>query len=41
VVGDPDGDGLVDLEVIVGHDGLARGVRLAPATAVIYQREQP
>jgi hypothetical protein len=35
-VGDPDGDGLVDLEVIVGLDGLARGVRVAPATAVIY-----
>ena len=35
-VGDPDGDGLVDLEVIVGDDGLARGVRVAPATAVIY-----
>ncbi len=35
-VGDPDGDGLVDLEVIVGLDGLARGVRVAPASAVIY-----
>jgi hypothetical protein len=35
-VGDPDGDGLVDLEVIVGLDGLARGVRVAPATALIY-----
>ena len=35
-VGDPDGDGLVDFEVIVGLDGLARGVRVAPATAVIY-----
>lgn len=35
-VGDPDGDGLVDLEVIVGLDGLARGVRVTPATAVIY-----
>ena len=35
-VGDPDGDGLVDLEVIVGDDGLARGVRVAPATAVTY-----
>jgi hypothetical protein len=29
-------DGLVDLEVIVGDDGLARGVRVAPATPVIY-----
>ena len=36
VVGDPDGDGLVDLEVVVGHDGLARAIRVAPATAVIY-----
>jgi hypothetical protein len=35
-VGDPDGDGLVDLEVIVGDDGLARGVRVSPATTVIY-----
>lgn len=35
-VGDPDGDGLVDLEVIVGDDGLARGVRVAPASAPIY-----
>ena len=35
-VGDPDGDGLVDLEVILGDDGLARGVRVAPATAVVY-----
>ena len=33
---DPDGDGLVDLEVIVGADGTARGVRMAPATAPIY-----
>ena len=33
---DPDGDGLVDLEVIVGADGTARGVRIAPATASIY-----
>lgn len=32
---DPDGDGLVDLEVIVGADGTARGVRMAPATASI------
>ena len=39
-VGDPDGDGLVDLEVIVGLDGLARGVRVAPATAVIYERDR-
>ena len=35
-VGDPDGDGLVDLEVIVGDDGLARGVRVSPATTVIH-----
>jgi hypothetical protein len=35
-IGDPDGDGLVDLEVIVGDDGMARGVRVTPATAVIY-----
>ena len=33
---DPDGDGLVDLEVIVGADGMARGVRMAPATASTY-----
>jgi hypothetical protein len=32
---DPDGDGLVDLEVIVAADGTARGVRVAPATATI------
>jgi hypothetical protein len=35
-VADPDGDGLVDLEVILGQDGMARGVRVAPATALIY-----
>ena len=35
-VGDPDGDGLVDLEVIVGGDGLTRGIRVRSATAVIY-----
>ena len=35
-VGDPDGDGLVDLEVILGDDGVARGVRVEPATAVVY-----
>ena len=33
---DPDGDGLVDLEVIVGADGMARGVRMASATASTY-----
>ena len=33
---DPDGDGLVDLEVIVGTDGMARGVRMASATASVY-----
>ena len=29
---DPDGDGLVDLEVIVAADGTARGVRVASAS---------
>jgi hypothetical protein len=33
---DPDGDGLVDLEVIVATDGTARGVRVVPASAPIY-----
>jgi hypothetical protein len=33
---DPDGDGLVDLEVIVATDGTARGVRVVPASAAIY-----
>jgi hypothetical protein len=33
---DLDGDGLIDLEVIVGADGTARGVRVAPASALIY-----
>lgn len=35
-LGDPDGDGLVDLEVIVATDGTARGVRVVPASAAIY-----
>jgi hypothetical protein len=35
-VSDPDGDGLVDLEVIVAADGTARGVRVTPASAPIY-----
>lgn len=33
---DPDGDGLIDLEMIVAADGTARGVRVAPASALIY-----
>ena len=33
---DADGDGLVELEVIVGADGMTRGVRLAQAASVIY-----
>jgi len=32
---DPDGDGLVDLEVVLAADGTARGVRVAPATLTI------
>ena len=35
-VGDPDGDGLVDIQMIVGDDGLARGIRVTSATAVTY-----
>ncbi len=35
VLGDPDGDGVVDLDVVLGDDGMARAVRLAPA-ALIY-----
>jgi len=33
---DPDGDGLVELEVIVATDGTARGVRVIPGSAAIY-----
>lgn len=33
---DPDGDGLVELEVIVGADGTARGVRVIPGSVAIY-----
>ena len=33
---DPDGDGLVDLEVIVATDGTARGVRVIQGSAAIY-----
>lgn len=34
-VSDPDGDGLVDVEMIVGNDGIAQTVRLSPATALV------
>lgn len=34
-VSDPDGDGLVDVEMIVGTDGIAQTVRLSPATALV------
>ena len=33
-VSDPDGDGLVDVEMVVGTDGIAQTVRLSPATAL-------
>jgi len=33
---DADGDGLVELEVIVGADGMTRGVRLDRTASVIY-----
>ena len=32
-VNDPDGDGLVDVEMVVGTDGIAQTLRLSPATA--------
>jgi hypothetical protein len=34
-VTDPDGDGLVDVEMVVGTDGTAQTVRLSPATAAL------
>jgi len=34
-VSDPDGDGLVDVEMIVGTDGIAQTVRLSPATVLV------
>lgn len=34
-VSDPDGDGLVDVEMIVGTDGIAQTVRLSPTTMVV------
>ena len=34
-VSDPDGDGLVDVEMVVGTDGIAQSVRLTPATALV------
>ena len=34
-VSDPDGDGLVDVEMIVGTDGIAQTVRLSPTTVVV------
>jgi hypothetical protein len=33
---DADSDGLVELEVIIGEDGMTRGVRVAPATSLTY-----
>ena len=36
-VSDPDGDGFVDVEMVVGTDGIAQTVRLRPATALLDQ----
>jgi hypothetical protein len=33
LVSDPDGDGTVDIEMIVGADGLARSVRVTASSA--------
>jgi hypothetical protein len=33
-VSDPDGDGLVDVEMVVGTDGIAQRVRVAPVALV-------
>ena len=38
-VNDPDGDGLVEIEMIVGNDGIAQSVRLSPATGQSSRRE--